>query len=214
MSTSMVDYYQARAAEFEVVYAKPERQADLQALRQWLAEQTRGATLLEIACGTGYWTSVAATEARAIVATDLNPGPLEIARAKGLGPHVRFVQADAFALPDYGPAFDGGMAHFWWSHVSLADQSRFLGHFASKLRPGARLLMIDNNFVAGSMNPISRTDSLGNTYQERQLADGSQYEIIKNFPTTVELERALGQICSGVEVLQLKHYWAVAGVLA
>ena len=33
------------------------------------------------------------------VATDLNAGPLEVARSKGLGSHVRFDQADAFALP-------------------------------------------------------------------------------------------------------------------
>ena len=133
MSRSMADYYQARAPEFEIVYDKPERQADLAKLRSWLAEEARGATVLEIACGTGYWTGVAAAAAKAIVATDFNPGPLEIARSKCLGPHVVFAQADAYALPDYGHAFDAGMSHFWWSHVSVADQQRFLAHFASKL---------------------------------------------------------------------------------
>src|SRR5882672_10040425 len=127
----MSDYYQARANEYESVYDKPERQDDLQRLRVWLAEEACGRSILEVACGTGYWTAVAASTASAIVATDCNPAPLEIARAKGLGAHVRFEQADAFALPDYGMAFDAGMAHFWWSHVSLADQQRFLGHFAS-----------------------------------------------------------------------------------
>src|SRR5262245_53097837 len=103
MSPSMVGYYQARAPEFEHVYDKPERQPDLHTLRAWLAEQARGLTLLEVACGTGYWTSVAATTAKAIVATDVNPGPIEIARSKGLGPHVSFLRADAFTLGDYGP---------------------------------------------------------------------------------------------------------------
>ncbi len=135
MQSSMTDYYQARAHEYESVYDKPERQEDLHRLRAWLAEEARGRTMLEVACGTGYWTAVAASTASAIVATDLNAGPLEIARAKGLGAHVRFDQADAFALPDYGVPFDAGMAHFWWSHVPIADQQRFLGHFASKLRP-------------------------------------------------------------------------------
>lgn len=214
MKPSLADYYQARAHEFESVYDKPERQEDLQRLHGWLAEETRGRAVLEVACGTGYWTAVAATTASAIVATDFNPGPLEIARAKGLGSHVRFEQADAYALPDYGVPFDAGMAHFWWSHVSLADQQRFLSHFASKLRPGAKFLMIDNAHVPGSSGPISRTDAKGNTYQLRALASGAQFEVLKNFPTTGELQAALATVCTSVDVLQLTYYWALSATLA
>jgi demethylmenaquinone methyltransferase/2-methoxy-6-polyprenyl-1,4-benzoquinol methylase len=213
MSKTMADYYQARAPEFEIVYEKPERQADLAKLRYWLAEEVREATALEIACGTAYWTGVAAATAKAIVATDFNLGPLEIARSKGLGPHVVFAQADAYALPDYGPAFDAGMAHFWWSHVSVVDQQRWLAHFASKLRPAAKLLMIDNTFVAGSMTAPSRTDAVGNTYQTRRLRDGREYEIVKNFSTHAELRNALERHFKAVKILQLKYYWAVSAVV-
>jgi SAM-dependent methyltransferase len=211
-SNSMVDYYEARASQFEAVYEKPERQADLCCLRGWLAQEVRGLTLLEVACGTGYWTRVAATTAKAILATDCNPSPLALARSKNLGLHVTFARADAFALPTQGATFDGGMAHFWWSHVALADQQRFLTHFASKLHTGAKLFMIDNAFTAGS-TPISRRDGLGNTYQRRRLASGGDYEILKNFPTSEDLRRALDGTCSGVKVLQLEHYWAVSAVL-
>jgi demethylmenaquinone methyltransferase/2-methoxy-6-polyprenyl-1,4-benzoquinol methylase len=213
MSTTLADYYQARAPEFENVYDKPERQADLHKLRTWLADETRGLALLEVACGTGYWTSVAATSAKAIVATDFNLAPLEIAHSKDLGPHVAFAQADAFALPDYGLGFDAGMAHFWWSHVSVVDQQRFLTHFASKLRQSAKLFMIDNNYVAGSMTPASRRDALGNTYQMRRLQNGSEYEILKNFPTPAALRSALEGHSAAVNILQLKYYWAVSAVL-
>jgi ubiquinone/menaquinone biosynthesis C-methylase UbiE len=209
----MREYYQARAAEFESVYDRPERQDDLCQLRAWLAEKVRGYRVLEVACGTGYWTAVAADTAKAIVATDLNPGPLEIARGKGLATHVTFVQADAYALPDHEGPFDVGMAHFWWSHVALADQQRFLAHFASRLGKGAKLLMIDNNLVPGSSGPISRTDDLGNTYQLRKLASGAEYEILKNFPTPAELQKAFGRLCTEVEVLQLPYYWALSGTL-
>jgi SAM-dependent methyltransferase len=210
-SSSMVDYYEARASEFEAVYERPERQADLRFLRSWLAREARGLTLLEVACGSGYWTRVAATTAKAIHATDCNLSPLELARSKNLGPHVTFARADAFALPDQGSLFDGGMAHFWWSHVSLADQQRFLLHFASKLCRGAKLLMTDNNFVAGS-TPISRRDALGNTYQRRRLASGGEYEILKNFTTSEDLRCSLCGLCSSVSVLQLQYYWAVSAV--
>jgi ubiquinone/menaquinone biosynthesis C-methylase UbiE len=213
MSTTLLDYYQARAPEFESVYDKPERQADLAKLRSWLADETRATTLLEVACGTGYWTSVAAATAKVIVAIDFNSGPLEIARSKQLGPHVTFAQADAYALPDYGLVFDAGMAHFWWSHVSVADQQAFLDRFASKLRKGAKLLMIDNAFVASSTSAPSLTDELGNTYQMRRLQNGSEYEIVKNFPTHDELRSALKRHSTAVNILQLEYYWAVSAVL-
>jgi SAM-dependent methyltransferase len=211
-SRSLVDYYEARASEFEAVYEKPERQAELRFLRGWLAQEVRGLTLLEVACGSGYWTAVAAATAKTILATDCNPSPLELARSKNLGPHVTYARADAFALPTQDCLFDGGMTHFWWSHVPLADQQRFLTHFASKLRKRAKLLMIDNTFAAGS-TPIARRDALGNTYQRRRLASGDDYEILKNFPTSEELRRSLEGSCASVTVLQLEHYWAVSAVL-
>jgi demethylmenaquinone methyltransferase/2-methoxy-6-polyprenyl-1,4-benzoquinol methylase len=71
MSKSMADFYRARAPEFEIVYDKPERQADLATLRCWLAEGgARGTTALEVTCGAGYWTGVAAAAAKAVVTTD------------------------------------------------------------------------------------------------------------------------------------------------
>ncbi|HEY6168738.1 MAG TPA: class I SAM-dependent methyltransferase, partial [Verrucomicrobiae bacterium] len=54
----LAEYYARRAGEYERIYAKPERQADLAALRARLAEAFRGRRVLEIACGTGYWTEV------------------------------------------------------------------------------------------------------------------------------------------------------------
>lgn len=214
MKSSIAEYYQARAYEYERVYDKPERQEDLAKLRAWLAGEVRGRSVLEVACGTGYWMAVAAVTARTVLATDRNSAPLEIARAKGLGTHVTFAEADAFALPDYGVPFDAGMAHFWWSHVSLVDQQRFLRHFASKLRGRAKLLMMDNNYVPGSSTLVSRTDALGNTYQVRTLPGAPSYEVLKNFPTTAELQSAFGGICATVDVLQLPHYWALSATLA
>ena len=49
-------YYAQRAAEYERIYAKPERQADLAALRARFGKLFKGKRVLELACGTGYWT--------------------------------------------------------------------------------------------------------------------------------------------------------------
>ena len=214
MRSTLTPYYQERAREYENIYHKPERQSDITELKRWLAGQVAGRRVLEVACGTGYWTAVAAPVTASIVATDINSGPLEIARAKQLGRHVELQLADAYALPDAGQPFDAGMAHFWWSHVALADQGRFLRHFVSRLTPDARLLMIDNRYVDGSSTPISRTDSDGNTYQLRRLADGSTYDILKNFPSRDDIGRALHPIARHVEVMELEYFWAVRADLS
>ena len=52
----MQSYYAARAGEYDAVYEKPERQADLRQIEQWLPSALYGERLLEVACGTGYWT--------------------------------------------------------------------------------------------------------------------------------------------------------------
>jgi SAM-dependent methyltransferase len=210
----MHTYYEARAREYEDVYAKPERQADLARLKAWLAEEARDRAILEIACGTGYWTAIAAVTARLILAIDRSAASLELARSKALGPRVDFALADAYALPDFARSFDCGMAHFFFSHVPNARTADFLAHFASRLCPGAKLLLIDNAFVVGSSTPIARRDEEGNTYQLRTLRTGERHEVLKNFPTTREVEAALRTVASQVDVLQLPYYWAARAILA
>jgi SAM-dependent methyltransferase len=207
-------YYEARAREYEEIYAKPERQADLARLKAWVAEEAHDRAILEIACGTGYWTAVAATTARLILAIDRSAASLELARSKALGPRVDFAEADAYALPDFARHFDCGMAHCFWSHLPKARIAAFLAHFASRLSPGAKLLLIDNLFVPGSNTPIARRDEEGNTYQLRTLSTGERHEVLKNFPTTHEIKAALGAVASQVDLLQLTYYWAARAILA
>ena len=213
VATSMKDYYQARAAEYEEFYDLPERLTDLGEVKTWLEEQSRNRTILEVASGTGYWTAVAAPIAKFIQGTDFNTAPLEIARSKDLGAHVNFAVADAYDLPEYDIVFDCGMAHFWWSHVAKSRQDLFLAHIASRLGSGATVLMIDNNYVAGSNTPITRKDSQGNTYQIRTLSNGDEYEVLKNFPGTADIETVFGRHCSKVDVRQWNYFWAVKAVL-
>jgi SAM-dependent methyltransferase len=209
----LADYYQRRAREYEAVYAKPERQADLLALHHWLAACTSGRRVLEVACGTGYWTRTAADTAATIVATDYNDAPLAIARSKNYRCPVRFEQADAYRLGEFGGRFDCAMAHFWWSHVPIGALSGFLKGVAGQLEPGAVLLFADNRFVEGSSTPIGRTDHEGNTYQRRRLEDGSEHEVLKNFPTVSEIRQRLSEVTGNIEVVELEYYWAARAVV-
>ena len=119
-ATDMADYYRRRAAYYERVYHKPERQDDLRAMEAWVAEAFAGRRVLEVACGTGWWTPHGASRARRWLATDVNPETLAVARTKPLPPAVEFAVADAYALDGIDGEFDAAFAGCWWSHVPLA----------------------------------------------------------------------------------------------
>jgi len=202
---SLADYYAKRAPDYERIYQKPERQADLRALREFVTETFAGSFVLEIACGTGYWTEILAGIATHVVATDINEEVLAIARKKRLGGRVQFIRCDAFGLERLQGKFDAALAVFWWSHLTRADLQRFLDGLNARLEPGSKVVLIDNIFVAGSSTPISRRDANGNTYQLRPLDDGSSTEVLKNFPTNEEIATLLPdkKLC----IDRLTYYW-------
>ncbi len=207
--TTLADYYARRAPEYERIYQKPERQADLRTLREIIARFFIGRCVLEVACGTGWWTEILADSARAVVATDINEEVLAIAKARRmwLG-NVSFRRCDAFESDKAEGEFDAALAAFWWSHLTRAELNRFIDCLHSRLLPGSRLAFIDNIYFEGSSTPISRHDADGNTYQVRQLEDGSTTEVIKNFPTDEAIAEVLSESTDDLEIERLTYYWA------
>jgi len=117
-SAELLDYYQRRAREYEAIYAKPERQVDLAFMREHFASRLAGRRVIEVACGTGYWTVLVARSAASIVAVDAAQEPMRIAMSKDYGErNVRFELADAYALPAELGRFNAALACFWWSHI-------------------------------------------------------------------------------------------------
>jgi SAM-dependent methyltransferase len=211
---SMRAYYAQRAAIYERVYHKPERQADLRAMESWLRDAFGGRRVLEVACGTGWWTPHGAHSATSWLATDLNPETMAVARAKAMPAWVRFATVDAYTFAEIdGQTFDGAFAGFWWSHVPLARLSGWLALLHQRLEPGARVVMLDNRFVPGSSTPIARRDDDGNTYQLRALDDGSTHEVVKNFPSRDEAFAAIGPGARDPEWIEHPHYWILSYTL-
>jgi len=204
----METYYAKRAAEYEKIYHKPERQADLARLREDLPALFPGQRVLEIACGTGYWTPLIAARAESVVAMDYNDETLQIARSKPYPKNnVSFQQGDAYALPAWPGKFSACFAGFWWSHVPFARLDPFLEHLATRLEPGATVAFLDNRYVENNSTPVSRRDAEGNTYQQRRLADGTSHEVLKNFPTAGQMERRLARHGSDVRFTNYQYYW-------
>ena len=199
-------YYARRASEYERIYDKPERQHELEWLRRRIPELFAGRTVLEVACGTGYWTQFIARRAAKVHACDINEAVLEIAREKPIAAgRVSFFKADAVTLEGVPAGCDSAFAGFWWSHVKKSDLARFVQNLAAHLEPGALVGILDNQFAEGSSTAVSRSDAEGNTYQKRRLANGDEYEVLKNFPTADELRRAVRPVAREAHLESLAY---------
>ena len=207
-SPQLEQYYAKRAAVYEQVYDKPERQHELEWLRHRVPEILRGRTVLEVACGTGYWTQFIAREAAKVYACDINDAVLEIAREKPIPPaRAQFFKADAVTLEGAPAGCDAAFAGFWWSHVKKSDLAKFVLNLAAKLGSGAIVAILDNRFAEGSSTAVSRRDAEGNTYQIRHLPNGEEYEVLKNFPTPEELAEAVRPVARAAELETVTYYW-------
>lgn len=202
-------YYAARATEYDQVYLKPERQADLRAIEHWLPETLAGRRVLEIACGTGYWTRHLAPRCHGVVALDASVETLRIAQTRVDPRQVSWLVGDAYQLPVAANVFDGCFAGFWWSHIARSRIPSFLSGLHATLAPGAMVVLLDNQFVPGSSTPIADRDAEGNTYQRRELADGSAYRVMKNFPSREELLASVAGVAESAQYHEWPHYWAL-----
>ena len=207
-------YYSKRAREYEQIYFKPERQHELEWLRERVPRLFAGRDVLEVACGTGYWTQFIARSAAKVHACDINEPVLEIAREKPIARgKAEFFKADAVSLVGVPRGCNAAFAGFWWSHVKKSGVSQFVANLARVLEPGSVVGILDNQFSEGSSTPISRSDAEGNTYQMRKLASGEEYEVLKNFPTAAELRQAVAGVAREAHLETLKYYWLLVFTL-
>lgn len=114
MALDIERYYAERADEYERIYAKPERQQDLARLRRELPALLSDRDVLEVACGTGYWTHLVAARARTVTAIDVNREVLAIAASKPCARNnVAFLKRDVYQAGTLPQAYSGGLAAFW-----------------------------------------------------------------------------------------------------
>lgn len=200
-------YYAARAPYYDAVYLKPERREDIAFLSGHLPSRLAGRSVLEVACGTGYWTRHIARSALRMVATDGTAEPLEFARLRPDTSNVVFAQSDAYALPESLGQFNGAFAGLWFSHVPIGARTVFLHSLHRRLLPGARVVLIDNGAVQLQDFAVAETDADGNTYQHRTLRDGTMHRVLKNFPSESELHALFEPVASNVVFRQLQNFW-------
>ena len=206
MNTDMISYYRDRAAEYEKIYSKPERQDDLLTASEMLQDIFSGKEVSEIACGTGYWTERISKTAVSIFATDINKTVIEIARSKNYVSKINFDTADIFDLKD-STEHESLFAGFIWSHIKTEELDNFISITNSLVKPGGTIVFMDNNYVEGSNLPITDTDATGNTYQTRKLDNGTTHKVLKNFPTENFIRQLLKGKATDINFRNLQYYW-------
>jgi demethylmenaquinone methyltransferase/2-methoxy-6-polyprenyl-1,4-benzoquinol methylase len=196
----LIDYYEARAAEYDDWYLRRGRYAhgpiddvawaaDLDAATLWLDRLPWHGRIVELAAGTGWWSPLLAARGE-LTLSDAADAPLDRARdrllAHGLRAHIH--RRDAWADPD-GTA-DGLFTGFWLSHVERPALGAFLALVRRWLAQGGLYAFIDSR-----PDPASGVvDGLAGPAPDRsrrRLADGRTYEIPKIHYTPDELHDAL-----------------------
>jgi SAM-dependent methyltransferase len=101
----------------------------------------RAGELLDLGCGTGSLSLLAAARGHRVTAVDLSPRMAERARTKLAGTGAEVLTGDAARPPVEGRTFDVVLArHVVWA---LPDPEAALRHWWSLLRPGGRLILVE-----------------------------------------------------------------------
>lgn len=212
MKDEMDRYYDLRAPEYEQIYYRdiPERRAELDFAAESLKKLADGQRVLDLACGTGYWSKVASQTAAEVVALDKSMPMIKEARQKQYGCPVRIHQADLYSHGIEPDQFDLVLLCFWFSHHSKADFRRLFETVFSPAKQTGRIWLIDNNPPAeGSENISARVDEHGDNYKRRYLDDGSEFIILKNYYSADELKAIFGRYAT-IEELRYGHYYWTA----
>jgi SAM-dependent methyltransferase len=173
-------YYDARAPEYDDIWlgrgrfaerGRPgwdeERDALIATLRALPPART-----LDVACGTGFLTRHLLGE---VIGLDQSPRMLEIA-----GRRVQVVRGDALALPFADDSFERVFTSFFYGHLEEDDRARFL---AEARRVAPELVVVD----AAPRDGVPRSE-----WQERELDDGSRWQVYKRYFSADGLAAELG----------------------
>lgn len=206
------DYYRKRAESYEEIYYRdqPDRRKEIDDEVVRLRDLVTDKSVLELACGTGYWTKAMSETARSVVASDLSEEMLAVAKAKPLVCPVEFVAADMFAQAWPKAAFDIVAVGFWFSHQPKQEYAQFFDLVTRPLKPGGTIWLIDNNPPAeGAQHELVRQDEFGNNFKRRYLKDGRDFTILKNYFAEQELRDLLSPQFEIRRLTYGVYYWMV-----
>jgi ABC-2 type transport system ATP-binding protein len=165
-------------------------------VRDRVSREGRLGEVAEFGCGTGFFTEVLAGKADRLVATDLSPGMLEMARARVTAPNVTFRPEDCQATGFPPGAFD---TVFLSLVIHFTEPARTLAEMRRILRPDGMLLIV--NLDPRALGGLDAVRSLIRVIYHG--VTGYRMKPPKGFGRSVLTERELGDLLgqSGFKVV-------------
>ncbi len=206
------EYYSKRASEYEQIYFRDnkERRKEIDNEVVRLKSLAQDKSIIELACGTGYWTTRVSETASQIIASDYSNDMLEEAQKKTYHCPVQFLQADLHEPPFEKASCDLLLLGFWFSHEPCQDYEKLFETLLSLLKPNGKIWMIDNNPPAeGDAYQTTGQDKYGNNYKQRFLDDKTEYSILKNYFREESLRKILEPYFEIESLVHQKYYWSV-----
>ena len=203
----MNEYYSRRAKEYENIYHRDDsiRQDEQNQIKNELRRLFVGKSVLEVACGTGYWTESIAEVANDITGIDVSNEVLEIAKSKNIP--AKFIIGDAYYLEKIEGNFNAGCANFWFSHIEKDKIDQFLNGFHKRIGNNSYVFMADNVYVEGIGGKLIRKENSFDTYKTRKLSGGTEYEIVKNYYNENELKMIFQKYTKEINIIIGKCFW-------
>jgi demethylmenaquinone methyltransferase/2-methoxy-6-polyprenyl-1,4-benzoquinol methylase len=205
-----IAYYRARAGEYDEWFERtgrydfgPEERAAFKAeeaeAEQALRDFAPRGDVLEIACGTGWWTRRLVRLARRLTCIDAAPETIGLnarrLHAEAL-PAPEFITADIFAWTP-ARAYDAVVFCFWLSHVPSAKFESFWMTVGRALKQGGRVFFLDSPVPRKRRSPAATNDP---EIELRRLKDGSEHRAVKIYYEPGALREKLGALGWGAEI--------------
>lgn len=167
---------------------------------------------LDIGCGTGTFARLLAGRARRVVALDLSPQMIAVARQRSQQfPNIRYEVADALAWEWDGEPFDCAVSIAMLHHVPAEEM---LATMAGLLHPGGTLAALDLYQAEGlrdllralAARPLSLGLTLLKTGRLRQppqvRAAWEEHGRHETYPTVAQVRRLCARVLPGARVRQ------------
>jgi SAM-dependent methyltransferase len=195
----LVEYYEARAPEYDDWYLRRGRyargaihdaawHAELDSAGRWLDGLPWRGEIVELAAGTGWWSPLLASKGE-LSLYDAASAPLERARERLVAHRLRahLHVRDAWTEPDR--TVDGVFTGFWLSHVERDRLGDFLALVRRWLKPGGRFAFVDS--LADPASGAADHPAPADDRSVRRLDDGRSFTIVKVFRSPAEMAAAL-----------------------
>lgn len=182
-----IEYYRARAQEYDRSISGAI--SIFEPAIHMLSQLGKFNNVLELACGTGFWTKHLLQISEHVTAADAAPEMLKIAREYAGNERITYQQLDLFQWQP-NETFDLVFFANWLSHVPPETLDDFLNKVRASLKVGGCIALVDQHAPSEADSAIAKE----NIYAVRPLEDGREFTIVKAFYNLNELEEKLTKL--------------------